>query len=52
MEIVQLTKTLQVFYEIGSVSKPLIMAIGPAVGKISMTDLYDVTDLKIGQHQI
>ena len=40
------------FYEIGSVSKLLIMAIGLPVGKISMADLYDVTNSKIGQHQI
>ena len=52
MEIVQLTKILQNLHEIGSVSKPLIMAIGLDVGKVSMTDLYDVAKLKIGQHQI
>ena len=28
------------------------MAIGLDVGEVSMTDLYDATNLKIGQHQI
>ena len=39
-------------YKIGSVLKPLIMAIGLDVGEVSMTNLYDATNLKIGQHQI
>ena len=52
MEIVQRIKILQVYTKIGSVLEPLIMAIGLDVGKVSMTNLYDVTNLKIGQHQI
>ena len=36
-------------YKLGSVLKPLIMAIGRT---ISMTDMYDVTSLKLGTHQI
>ena len=39
-------------YELGSVLKALIMAIGLDVGNVSMTDMYDVTNLKIGKHQI
>ena len=40
------------FYKIGSVLKPLIMVIGLDVGEASMTNLYDATNLKIGQHQL
>ena len=34
-------------HELGSVLKPLIMALGLDVGKVSMTGTYDVTNLKI-----
>ena len=44
-------KNLQVS-KIGSVLKPLIMVIGLDVGEVSMTNLYDATNLKIGHHQI
>ena len=38
-------------HELGSVLKPLIMALGLDVGKVSMTGTYDVTNLKIGKPQ-
>ena len=47
-----MNKTCTGLYKIGSVLKPLIMAIGLDVGEVSMTNLYDATNLKIGQHQI
>ena len=47
-----MNKNLKGLYKTGSALKPLIMAIGLDVGKVSMTNLYDVTNLKIGQHQI
>ena len=39
-------------YKIRSVINSLIMAIWLDVGEVSMTNLYDATNLKIGQHQI
>ena len=39
-------------YKIGSVLKPLILAIGLDVGEVSMTNLHGATNSKIGQHQI
>ena len=34
-------------YKIGSVLKPLFVAIGLDVGEVSMTNLYDATNLKM-----
>ena len=31
--------------------KPLIMVLGLDVGKLSMTSMCDVTNLKIGKHE-
>ena len=37
--------------ELGSVLKPLIMALRLAVGKVSMTGTYDVTNSNIEKHE-
>jgi cell division protein FtsI (penicillin-binding protein 3) len=39
-------------FEIGSVMKPIIMAIALDTKQISLTDIYDVTHLKIGKYTI
>ena len=38
-------------HEFGTVLKPLIMALGLDVGKVSMTGMYDVTNSKTVNHQ-
>ena len=38
-------------HELGTVFKPVSMALGLDVGKVSMTGMYDVTNSKMVNHQ-
>lgn len=39
-------------YELGSIFKPIITAIGLDSGIIDLHDVYDITELKVGKHNV
>jgi cell division protein FtsI (penicillin-binding protein 3) len=38
-------------YQLGSIFKPIVVAIGLDMGKVDLCDLYDVTELQIGKQK-